>query len=85
MCIRDRAEISQMPGVSVLRMDQDSTAGQLAHETILRRFAAKEANVLVGTQRVAKGHDIANVTLVGILASDSTLNLPCLLYTSRCV
>ena len=70
------AEISQMPGVNVLRMDQDSTAGKLAHETILRRFAAKEANVLLGTQMVAKGHDIANVTLVGILASDSTLNLP---------
>lgn len=70
------AEISQMPGVKVLRMDQDSTAGKLAHETILRRFAAGEANVLLGTQMVAKGHDIANVTLVGILAADSTLNLP---------
>ena len=69
-------EISQMPGVTVLRMDQDSTAAKLAHEEIIRRFASKEANVLLGTQMVAKGHDISNVTLVGILAADSALNLP---------
>ena len=69
-------EISQMPDVTVLRMDQDSTAAKLAHEEIIRKFAAKEANVLLGTQMVAKGHDISNVTLVGILAADSTLNLP---------
>ena len=69
-------EISQMPDVTVLRMDQDSTAAKLAHEDIIRRFVAKEANVLLGTQMVAKGHDIPNVTLVGILAADSTLNLP---------
>ena len=69
-------EISQMPGVAVLRMDQDSTAAKLAHEDIIRRFAGKEANVLLGTQMVAKGHDIPNVTVVGILAADSTLNLP---------
>ena len=70
------AAICQMPGVKVLRMDQDSTGGKLSHESILTRFAAKDANVLLGTQMVAKGHDIANVTLVGILAADSTLNLP---------
>lgn len=69
-------EISQMPDVTVLRMDQDSTAAKMAHEDIIRRFAAKEANVLLGTQMVAKGHDIPNVTLVGILAADSTMNLP---------
>ena len=69
-------EISQMPGVHVLRMDQDSTASKLAHEEIISRFSRKEANVLLGTQMVAKGHDIPDVTLVGILAADSTLNLP---------
>jgi len=69
-------EIGQMPGVQVLRMDQDSTAAKLAHEEIIRRFVQKEANVLLGTQMVAKGHDIPDVTLVGILAADSTLNLP---------
>ena len=65
-----------MPGVQVLRMDQDSTATKMAHEEIISRFAGKEANVLLGTQMVAKGHDIPDVTLVGILAADSTLNLP---------
>ena len=69
-------EISQMPGVKVLRMDQDSTAAKMAHEEMIRRFSQKEANVLLGTQMVAKGHDIPDVTLVGILAADSALNLP---------
>ena len=69
-------EISQMPGVRVLRMDQDSTAAKLAHEEIISCFVKKEANVLLGTQMVAKGHDIPDVTLVGILAADSALNLP---------
>ena len=62
--------------ISVLRMDQDSTARKFAHEEILRDFASGKYNVLLGTQMVAKGHDIANVTLVGILAADSQLNLP---------
>jgi len=69
-------EIGQLPGVQVLRMDQDSTAAKMAHEEIIRRFVNKEANVLLGTQMVAKGHDIPDVTLVGILAADSALNLP---------
>ncbi len=69
-------EINQMPGVKVLRMDQDSTVAKMAHEDIIRQFAFRQANVLLGTQMVAKGHDIPDVTLVGILAADSTLNLP---------
>ncbi len=64
------------PKVKILRMDQDSTARKFAHEEILRNFAAGNSNVLLGTQMVAKGHDITNVTLVGILAADSQLNLP---------
>jgi primosomal protein N' (replication factor Y) (superfamily II helicase) len=70
------AALQELPGVRVLRMDQDSTAGKMAHEEIIRRFQAGEANVLLGTQMVAKGHDIKNVTLVGILTADSSLNLP---------
>lgn len=70
------AEIANMPGVRVLRMDQDSTVAKMAHQEIIGRFSRKEANVLLGTQMVAKGHDIENVTLVGILAADSTMNLP---------
>ena len=60
----------------MLRMDQDSTVAKFAHENILSRFASGERNVLIGTQMVAKGHDIPNVTLVGVLSADSALNLP---------
>ena len=70
------AQLEQLPEVRVLRMDQDSTMAKFAHEEILRRFASGERNVLIGTQMVAKGHDIPNVTLVGVLAADSALNLP---------
>lgn len=70
------AELQQLPEIRVLRMDQDSTAAKFAHEQILQRFASGERNVLIGTQMVAKGHDIPNVTLVGILSADSALNLP---------
>ena len=62
--------------IKIIRMDQDSTARKFAHEEILHDFADGKANVLLGTQMVAKGHDITNVTLVGILAADSQLNLP---------
>ena len=61
-------QLAELPEVRVLRMDQDSTAAKFAHEDILRRFAAGERNVLIGTQMVAKGHDIPNVTLVGVLS-----------------
>ena len=53
-----------------------STVKKFAHEDILKSFSSGEYNVLLGTQMVAKGHDIPNVTLVGILSADSTLNLP---------
>ena len=49
---------------------------KFAHEEILRQFASGASNVLIGTQMVAKGHDIPNVTLVGVLSADSALNLP---------
>lgn len=60
----------------VLRMDQDTTRGKFGHEQILKEFAAGKADILVGTQMVAKGHDFSNVTLVGILAADAGLNIP---------
>ena len=50
--------------------------GKFAHEDILQEFIQGKANVLLGTQMVAKGHDIPNVTLVGVLSADSQLNLP---------
>ncbi|MBR6636578.1 MAG: primosomal protein N' [Phascolarctobacterium sp.] len=70
------AELEELPEIRVLRMDQDSTAQKFAHADILSSFARGERNVLIGTQMVAKGHDIPNVTLVGVLSADSALNLP---------
>ncbi len=69
-------ELMALPEVRVLRLDQDSTIKKFAHMEILQSFARGERNVLIGTQMVAKGHDIPNVTLVGVLAADSSLNLP---------
>lgn len=69
-------EIMVLPDVRVLRMDQDSTVAKLAHLDILQKFSSGSYNTLIGTQMVAKGHDIPNVTLVGVLSADSSLNLP---------
>jgi primosomal protein N' (replication factor Y) len=70
-------EISNLnENIKAIRMDQDSTSGKFSHEVILNKFRDKEYNVLLGTQMVAKGHDIADVNLVGVLSADSQLNLP---------
>ena len=64
---------ARFPGARVLRMDMDTTRQKDAHEKILSAFANEEADVLVGTQMIVKGHDFPNVTLVGILAADMSL------------
>lgn len=61
------------PDVKVLRMDADTTQSKEGHSNILSAFANGEAQILVGTQMIAKGHDFANVTLVGILDGDQSL------------
>ena len=61
------------PDAKVLRMDADTTKTKGSYEKILGAFANKEANVLVGTQMIVKGHDFPDVTLVGILAADMSL------------
>ena len=61
------------PEARILRMDQDSTAAKDAHEKLLARFADHEYDIMVGTQRVAKGLDFEDVTLVGVLGIDSLL------------
>ena len=61
------------PGVNILRMDNETTATKSAYLDILGAFAAGEAQILVGTQMIAKGHDFPNVTLVGILDADMSL------------
>jgi primosomal protein N' (replication factor Y) len=64
-----------LPEVSILRLDFDTTRGE-AHRTILESFRRQEASILVGTQMMAKGLDFPNVTLVGVVAADQTLNMP---------
>lgn len=63
------------PSARILRMDTDTTAGKGGHERILSRFANGEADILLGTQMVAKGLDFPDVTLVGVLAADTALNI----------
>lgn len=63
------------PEAGVLRMDNDSTRTKGAHARILGDFGAKKADILVGTQMIAKGHDFPDVTLVGILDADMSLHM----------
>lgn len=64
------------PEARVLRMDVDTTRKKGAHEKILRKFGEKQADILLGTQMIAKGLDFPDVTLVGVLNADTSLNLP---------
>ena len=62
------------PGVRTLRMDFDTTRNKGSYEKIRASFAAHEADVLIGTQMIVKGHDFPDVTLVGVIAADLSLN-----------
>jgi primosomal protein N' (replication factor Y) len=64
-----------LPEAKVIRMDVDTTRRKGAHEKLLRTFEKKEADILLGTQMIAKGLDFPDVTLVGVLAADSMLHL----------
>lgn len=64
------------PHATVLRMDADSTSRRHSHDDILSAFRRGDAQILVGTQMIAKGLDFPNVTLVGVLNADSSLNMP---------
>ena len=66
---------SLIPAARIIRMDADSTARRHSHDELLSAFRAKEADILLGTQMIAKGLDFPNVTLVGILAADRSLNI----------
>ena len=65
-----------LPGVVTIRMDNDTTASRNAHAELLERFRSGKAQVLIGTQMIAKGLDFPSVTLVGAVLADMTLNLP---------
>ncbi len=69
------AEIKELfPSSRILRMDNDTVSGKDGHYKILKRFSDREADILVGTQMIAKGHDFPSVTLVGILDADMSLH-----------
>lgn len=65
-----------LPGARIVRMDMDTTSRKGAHQRILDSFNQKEYDILLGTQMVAKGLDFPDVTLVGVIAADTSLNLP---------
>jgi len=65
-----------LPGIRTARMDIDTTGGKDGHARILEQFRSGEARILIGTQMIAKGLDFPQVTLVGVVAADMTLNLP---------
>jgi primosomal protein N' (replication factor Y) len=64
------------PRARIARIDRDTTGGKRDYEAILAKFRGGEYDILVGTQMIAKGHDIPNVTLVGIVSADTGLGLP---------
>lgn len=65
-----------IPEARILRMDVDTTRKKGSHEKLLAAFGRQEADILLGTQMIAKGLDFPNVTLVGVLNADTSLNLP---------
>lgn len=70
------SEIQKLfPNVTTIRMDIDTVTKKNSHEMILNKFKNENINILVGTQMIAKGHHFPNVTLVGIIAADSSLNI----------
>ncbi len=72
----EEAAQREFPGARTLRWDSDVTRGRDQHEAILSRFVRHEADILVGTQMIAKGLDIPLVTLVGVISADIALHLP---------
>ncbi len=64
------------PQAQIVRWDRDTTGGKMAHEKILEKFISHEADVMIGTQMIAKGLDLPLVTLVGVMTADTALHMP---------
>ncbi len=75
--------LRMFPGMKLLRMDLDTTSRKGSHDRILRQFEAGSADILLGTQMVAKGLDFARVTLVGVISADTQMLLPDFRATER--
>jgi primosomal protein N' (replication factor Y) len=65
-----------LPSARILRMDSDTTSGKGSHERLLSRMHDRSADILVGTQMIAKGHDFPEVTLVGVVHAEASLGMP---------
>jgi primosomal protein N' (replication factor Y) len=68
--------LNLIPGLSLRRMDRDTTRRKLSHYRIVKEMEQKKVDVLLGTQMVAKGHDFPDVTISGVVMADIALNLP---------
>ena len=66
----------EFPGARIARLDRDTVTGKRQYEVILQGFRDRDFDILVGTQMIAKGHDIPNVTLVGVVSADVGLGMP---------
>ncbi|MEB3159811.1 MAG: primosomal protein N' [Synechococcus sp.] len=75
----------ELEGLRLLRFDRDTTGGRDGHRRLLEQFAAGEADVLVGTQMLAKGMDLPRVTLAAVLAADGLLHRPDLRASEQCL
>ena len=76
--------VELLPELRAVRMDRDTTQKKFAHAEILNAFREGKYDILLGTQMVAKGHDIPNVTAVGIVSADASLNMPDFRAAERC-
>lgn len=72
----ERSLHALLPEIRTLRMDRDTTRGKASHEELFKKFKSHKADVLIGTQMIAKGLHFPSVTLVGILNADTSLHLP---------
>lgn len=71
------SEVAKLfPQARIIRMDQDVTTKKHSHQSLINSFACGQADILIGTQMVAKGLDFPNVTLVGVINADNSLNIP---------
>ncbi len=65
-----------LPTAGIVRMDSDTTSGKDSHDRLLKRMNDRSADILIGTQMIAKGHDFPGVTLVGVVNGEASLNMP---------
>lgn len=72
----EKSLLAILPGIRTLRMDADTTKHKGSHQKLLKEFSSGKADVLIGTQMIAKGLHFPSVTLVGVLNSDAGLNIP---------